>query len=165
MPSPLPADRPVTFRSIRPDDADRLVAFHEKLDPYDQYLRFFCAHPHLSHLELDRFTHVDHHDREAVVVLDGDDLVGVGRYVRLAEPDEAEVAFVVSGPWRGHGLATDLLRRLADIARRNGISTFVAETLAENHRMLDVFRHAGYPTTCHLVDGVMETRLDLGTAS
>ncbi|CAN5434647.1 hypothetical protein BH10ACT1_BH10ACT1_22900 [soil metagenome] len=162
--SALPTDRTVQFRPIRPDDAERLVAFHESLDPYDQYLRFFSVHPHLTTIEIERFTHVDHHEREAVVVIDGTDLVGVGRYERLEDPTTAEVAFVVSGPWRGHGLATDLLHRLAAIARENGISTFVAETLAVNHQMLDVFRHAGYPSTCHFVDGVMETHLDITRA-
>ena len=38
-------------------------------------LRFFILHPHLTPDEVERFTHVDHHDREALVALDGPDVI------------------------------------------------------------------------------------------
>src|ERR1700727_3416851 len=38
----------VRIRPIRPDDSQRLDAFHQRLDPYSIYLRFFTFHPALS---------------------------------------------------------------------------------------------------------------------
>ena len=73
----------------------------------------------------------------------GDDIVAVARYDRVA-PDEAEVAFAVADDQQRRGLATLLLEHLAGIARANGISTFVADTLPGNSKMLNVFAAAGW---------------------
>src|SRR5688572_19277472 len=115
------------------------------LSPETTRMRFFSVHPHLSRYETTRFTDVDHHDREAWVALIGDEIIGVGRYERLADLDDAEVAFVVADRWQGFGVGPILLRYLVDSARVVGIRRFVAETLAENHHMLDMFAHAGLP--------------------
>lgn len=158
-------DRTEVVRPIEPDDAAALVCFHEALDVQSQYFRFFTAHPHLTEAEVHRFTCVDHRDREALVVLDGDRLVAVGRYERdLRVPAEAEVAFIVAPDHRGRGWATELLHRLAELARRCGIDTFTAETLGVNHTMREVFAHAGYPWTSSFEDGIVVTRLDVRCA-
>ena len=63
--------------------------FHEGLTDETTRLRFFMLHPHLGQSEVARFTHVDHHDREALVALDGHDIIAVGRYDRLPGTDAA----------------------------------------------------------------------------
>lgn len=147
---------------MRDDDGDRLVRFHEGLDEHTQYLRFFTAHPHLTDAEVERFTHVDHRDREALVATVGDAIVGVGRFDRLgAGSSTAEVAFVVAPAWRRHGIAMTMLHRLADLARPRGITGFVAETLPSNNAMRSVLARAGYPTTTRFVDGNVETTMDI----
>lgn len=151
----------LTIRPIRGDDAEDLVRFHDALDEHSQYLRFFTVHPHLSPAEVERFTHVDHADREALVVTHDGRLVAVGRYDRIDGGPVAEVAFVVAEAWRGRGLATTLLHALADRARRHGITTFVAETLGCNHAMREVLVHTGFPTTTHVDGGEAETTVDI----
>src|SRR5690349_12316761 len=88
--------RVVQIRPIEPADAPRLVAFHEALSPETTRYRFFTVHPRLSESELERFTHVDHHSREALIALLDGALVGVARYIQVEGTTEAEVAFVVS---------------------------------------------------------------------
>ena len=164
MPLDAPVRRPAArrVRSIEPGDADRLAAFHDGLDAESQYRRFFTAHPHLTTAEVDRFTHVDHDGREALVVLEGDRIVAVGRYDRLRDdPSIAEVAFVTAPDRRHLGLATTLLHLLAARATHHGIRTFVAETLGCNVAMRRVLAEAGYPTTSRFVDGITETHLDI----
>ena len=46
---------------------------------------------------------------------------------------------------QGHGLGTILLAHLAEVAEENGIATFVAEVLPQNHRMIEMFRASGFP--------------------
>ncbi len=164
QPRPVALPGGFVIRTVRPDDAPSLDRFHESLDANSQYLRFFLPHPHLTAKELIQFTQVDHLAREALVVIHGERaLVGIGRYEQLpTHPDTAEVAFVVMGPWRGHGLATTLLHQLAHLARSRGITWFVAETLGANQQMRDVFRTAGYPLTSVTTEGVVETRMDIG---
>jgi acetyl coenzyme A synthetase (ADP forming)-like protein len=69
----------------------------------------------------------------------------VGGYARLPRWDTAEVAFFVDDAHQGKGIGTLLLERVAAYARRQGILTLVADVLAENHRMMDVFRNSGLP--------------------
>jgi GNAT superfamily N-acetyltransferase len=151
----------VTVRPISTSDDERLVRFHESLSPESTRMRFFSVHPHLSIRETARFTDVDHNDREAWVALIDDDIIGVGRYERLANPQDAEVAFVVADRWQGLGVGPILLGQLTDCARAVGIRRFVAETLAENHHMLDMFTHSGLPTTTSMRRGVVTVTLSL----
>jgi acyl-CoA synthetase (NDP forming)/GNAT superfamily N-acetyltransferase len=146
----------VHVRPIRPDDRDRLVAFHSRLSERTVYLRYFAPHPVLSDRDLDKLTRVDHRDRVALVALLGDDLIGVGRYDRLAGTRDAEVAFVVDDAQQGRGIGSMLLEHLAAAARERGIERFVAEVLAENSRMVRVFKDAGYTAEYSFDSGVVE---------
>ena len=152
--------RPISIR-----DDERIVRFHESLSPETTRLRFFTVHPHLSRHETTRFTDVDHNDREAWVALVDDEIIGVGRYERLTDPGDAEVAFVVADRWQGYGVGPILLRHLADSARAAGIRRLVAETLAENHHMLDMFAHSGLPVTRSLDRGVVIVTMTLAAVT
>jgi RimJ/RimL family protein N-acetyltransferase len=152
---------PLRLRPIRPEDADALVAFHSRLSLESTYYRFFAVHPRLSPREVDRFTHVDDHDRVALVAAHGDRIVGVGRYDRLRTSTDAEVAFVVEDAYQGRGICTLLLRQLARIAVRDGIERFVAQVLPGNNRMLAVFRHSGLEESSRMTGDVVDVVLGL----
>ena len=145
----------VHVRPIRPEDADRLVAFHSRLSERTVYLRYFAPHPTLSAADLDRFTRVDHRDRVALIALLGADLIGVGRYDRVTGTADAEVAFVVDDAHQGRGIGSLLLEHLAAAARERGIQRFVAEVLAENSRMVRIFADAGYHASYEYDSGVV----------
>jgi GNAT superfamily N-acetyltransferase len=149
------------IRPILPEDAERLVAFHRHLSPHSVYLRFFSVHPELSEAEVVRFTTVDYEDRLALVALDGDRLIGVGRFDRRPGEAEAEVAFVVADEYQHHGIGSLLLDELARAARQRGIETFRADTLAENRPMLDVFHHAGFPVVSSMEYGTVTLRFPI----
>jgi acyl-CoA synthetase (NDP forming)/GNAT superfamily N-acetyltransferase len=145
----------VHLRPIRPDDADRLVAFHAGLSERTRYLRYFAPYPRIPERDLRRFTHVDHRDRVALVALLGEDVIGVGRYDRLRGTADAEVAFVVADAHQGRGIGSVLLEHLAAAARERGVQRFVAEVLAENSRMVRVFTDAGYQAAYEYDSGVV----------
>jgi GNAT superfamily N-acetyltransferase len=143
-----------SLRPIRPNDAERLVEFHQHLSLRSTYLRFFTVHPTLSAKEVERFTTVDYVDRLAFVVERSGQVIAVGRFDRIAGTSDAEVAFVVADDYQHHGLGSLLLDELARAARARGIETFLAETLCENKAMLDVFHHSGFDVS---------TKIDYGT--
>jgi RimJ/RimL family protein N-acetyltransferase len=151
----------VMVRPMRPDDGDRLVAFHARLSPDSQRLRFFTAHPRLSSGEVERFTHVDGHERVALVAVDGGEIVAVARFDRLPHDAGAEAAFVVRDDHQGRGLGTLMLDRLAACARDEGIARLVAETLPENSRMLRVLRNFTPAATSRMSDGVVHVTVPL----
>jgi RimJ/RimL family protein N-acetyltransferase len=155
----------VEFVTMQPTDAERLVRFHHTLSAESTYLRFFSYHPELLPSELDRFTHVDHREREAVVAVARDEIVGVARFDRLPGSTDAEVAFVVTDAWQGRGLGSALFRRLAARAREVGIERFVAQTLAQNVAMLAVFRHAGLHVTNRRDHEIIHLVIDLSAGA
>jgi GNAT superfamily N-acetyltransferase len=146
---------PYHVRPIRPDDASRLRTFHSRLQGHSIYLRFFNCHPELSAEEVEHFTCVDYVNRLALVAEMDDRLIAVGRYERDPGQTEAEVAFVVSDELQHHGVGSLLLDELVKAARTRGIESFRAETLCENHAMLDVFRHVGFPVTSRVEYGTV----------
>jgi GNAT superfamily N-acetyltransferase len=123
----------ITIRPIRPDDKDALVRGFERLSPESRYRRFFAPLDRLSRRDLAYLTEVDHHDHEALIAhsVAGEPL-GVARYVRLADREQAEVAVVVIDEWHGRGVGTELLMRLADRARAEDVRIFTATVLTEN---------------------------------
>jgi acyl-CoA synthetase (NDP forming)/RimJ/RimL family protein N-acetyltransferase len=133
------------LRPIRPDDADAVVAFHSRLSERTRYYRYFSPYPTIPARDLKRFVEVDHHDSVALVLWLGDEIIAIGRYVRLGPDDpSAEVAFVVRDDHQGRGLGSILLEHLAAAAEEVGITRFVAEVLTENRAMIRTFRQAGY---------------------
>jgi RimJ/RimL family protein N-acetyltransferase len=151
-------------RAIRPDDRDRLREFHGRLSPESITFRFFRYKPDLSTEEAAHFTQVDYRRRMALLATRGsgeaEEILGVVRYEDIG-PATAEVAFVVEDHWQGHGIATTLLHRLADYARRRGYTTFVALTMGDNFRMMEVLKGSGFPSTAHTSAGEIEVRLDI----
>ena len=148
-------------RPIRSSDGAAMAAFHESLSPRSVYRRVFFAHPHLSPGEVERFTTVDYVDRMAFVMVDSDEIVGVGRYERLEGSDEAEVAFVVTDAYQRRGIGSLLLDHLADVARTHGIARFMAQTLSENRDMLGVFLASGFPVATSSEGGTVSVRFPI----
>ena len=146
----------VHVRPIEPDDAPAIVATHSRFSERTRYLRYFSPYPRIPERDLHRFTNVDHLDREAFVVEQGDRIVAIGRYDRLGtgSPD-AEVAFVVEDALQGRGIGSVLIEFLAAAARKTGIERFVAEVLPTNATMLRVFADAGYQVDRQYADGVV----------
>jgi acetate---CoA ligase (ADP-forming) len=148
--------RTVRIRPIRPDDNAQVLRLYERLSLESMYLRFFSPLPAPFALETERLTQVDQDEHVVIVAEMGDQLVAMARYDRQAPGDTAEVAFVVDDAHQSRGLGTLLLEHLAAIGRDRGIRRFVATTLPQNRRMLDVFRDAGYELTSRFEQGVID---------
>jgi acetate---CoA ligase (ADP-forming) len=138
----------VHLRPIRPSDADALQQFFKRLSPRSRYLRFHHPRPRVSDEELRRFTEVDYRRIFGIVGTLGEApeerIIGVGHYI-CTDTDRAEAALAVEDSHQGRGIGTQILEALAQAARRNGITAFEADVLAENNRMIEVFRDLGSP--------------------
>ncbi len=134
----------VHVRPVRQGDELSVRAFLDALSPESIGFRFFGAP------DLDWVTawsvDVDYADRYALVAESGTprSVIAHAAYIRL-DAARAEVAFMVADAWQGHGIGTILLAHLAGVAEKHGISTFTAEVLPANHRMIEVFRESGFP--------------------
>jgi acyl-CoA synthetase (NDP forming)/RimJ/RimL family protein N-acetyltransferase len=152
------------LRPIRPEDADDLVEFYARVSPRSKYMRFFAPYPELSQRDVEHFTRVDYHARTALVVTIGRDIVAVGRYDAMDDTNrQAEVAFLVEDRHQGRGIAQLLLEHLAQAARERDFSSFVAEVLPDNVRMIQTFRETGFRVARAYEDGVLRLEFPIAT--
>ena len=153
--------RGISMRRACADDRERIVKAFSALSPESIYQRFFVFKKRLSDEELRRLTENDG-VRDVVLVatvigIHQEIIVGLGRYVRNGA--SAEVAFTVDEDYRGLGIASELLRRLTDIARRSGVRRFEADVLPDNNSMLNVFQRSGLPMSAFETDGIVHLTL------
>jgi len=140
----------VLIRQIQPADAPLLADGFARLSDKSRRMRFLARKDQLSAAELRYFTDVDHHDHEALGALDqaGGRGVGVARYIRDAEdPHAAEIAVTIVDEWQGRGLGAELLARLSDRARSEGICRFTALVADDNVAMAGLLRNMGASLT------------------
>src|SRR5271155_5038638 len=143
----------VTVRRAGAADEPALLAFLSGLCLEARRLRFFTGAADIAYAaHLAATTDAQHcgliaHDEAGTVV-------GHATFVQLDET-HAEVAVEVADHCHGRGLGTILIERLAVIAEERGITHFMAEVLAENRGMLDVFRD-GFDARLLLKDGCQE---------
>ncbi len=127
--------REYRIRPITPGDKARLAAGLTRLSETSIQRRFLGPKPRLSNAELRYLTEVDGFDHYAIAAVDprSDDIVAVGRWVRLpSDPLAAEAAIVVCDDLQGRGMGKALARLLADAARERGIRRIHATMLADN---------------------------------
>ena len=153
----LADDTPLVVRPIRPDDKQLLERGLRDLSEQSAYRRFLSPKHTFSRSELRYLTEVDGENHVALVVEDPAQavrrLIGVGRFVRLAEdPQAAEVAITVCDDWQRRGVGSLLSRELAAEAQSLGIHRFTATMASDNvpaHRLMQRLdrhlsqRHAG----------------------
>jgi RimJ/RimL family protein N-acetyltransferase len=120
----------------------------------------------LSDADLVRLAEVDFERHVSLVatLLDGGDerIVGVARYIRRDDegaPTRAELAVTVADDHQGRGIASALLRRLAQIAHARGVKEFEADVLGDNGRMLRLLESSGFATRRSIESGVVHVIL------
>ena len=136
----------VLIRPVQPDDKQLFVAGWQRFGEESRHRRFLGAKATLSEGDLAYFTELDHVDHEALGARDAvtGDGVGVARYVRLeSQPEVAEAAVAVVDEWQHRGVGGELLRRLTERARENGVQRFRARLFAYNDAMLALFDDLG----------------------
>lgn len=159
---------PMTIRTARPDDRERIARAFSGLDRESVYTRFFSYKDALGPADfarLDAMDFVRHAMLVATIGPPGDETVIAGgsysSHVAADGTRSAEVAFLVEEDYRGNNLAGRVLAHLATIARGQGIRRFEADVLAENKAMLVVFERSGLPMRKSRDGGVLHVTLDL----
>ena len=140
------AGRPgVTFRPVHITDVDRLERMFRRFSPESIRFRFFSPLPSVPRSALLRLAVVDHRRDDAVVALEGDEIVGIAGYNGLTDAGppgmrEAELSVAVEDAWQRRGLGRLLARRLAAVARERGCDAFRVRIIPENRPALRLLR-------------------------
>jgi L-amino acid N-acyltransferase YncA len=158
-------DTTLNVRPIGLDDVERLGRLFDRLSPTSVYHRFFSPIRKPPRSALLWLTSVDHDRREALVALDGDEIVAVARYDGRPGTAEAEVAVTVEDAWQHRGVGKRLTRRLANQALDHGYDHFVASVLPDNHAALGLIRRLSQDASVRFEDGGYMASVPLARAS
>jgi acetyltransferase len=159
---------PVTIRPIRPEDEPLVVKFHQALSEntvYFRYLHMLNLTERTAHERLIRICFNDY-DREIALVAvrrnaGTQEILAIGRLIKLQKRADAEFALTVSDKWQGHGLGTELLRRLVQIGRDEKLRRIIADIHPENRARQRVGQKAGFTTQLSREQEVMQAEIKL----
>jgi GNAT superfamily N-acetyltransferase len=157
-------DTTLVVRPIDLYDVERLGRLFNRLTPSSIYQRFFSPIRQPSRNALLWLTNVDHERREALVALDGDEIVAVARYDGRPGSAEAEVAVTVDDAWQHRGVGKRLTRRLAAEALDHGYDHFVANMLPGNRAALGLLRKFSREASVRFEDGAYTASVPLARA-
>jgi acetyltransferase len=161
---------PVTLRPIRPEDEPLIAAFHSTLSERSvslRYLNILSLSQRIAHERLTRIC-FDDYDHEIALVAErvnpqdqAREIIAVGRISKLRRRNEVEFAILVSDGFQGHGLGTELLSRLIQIARDEKQNRVIGFIAAQNAPMLRVCQRLGFRLHRPLDDAEVQAVLDL----
>lgn len=154
----------VSLRPVRPEDAPLLLDFFSSLDERSLAFRFFTGAPDLADVAK-VLADVDYQRRFGLLALRGAEARPVGHGFFAAIDDElVEIAFAVSPALQGNGLGSVLLAQLAERAGEDGFQRMVADVLPENHAMISMFRHSGFPVEVRSEPGSVVVEMPISPA-
>jgi acyl-CoA hydrolase/GNAT superfamily N-acetyltransferase len=154
----------VSFRAMQPTDEKETRDLFYSLSQETIYYRYMSHMKRIPRKQLQNFVYIDHRNEVAILgtvpEAHGEDIIAVGRYYLDQKTNRAEVAFVVRDDWQNRGIGGFIMRHLANIAKRNGISGFTAEVMRENKPMQAVINHSGLKVRSSLNEGVFHFEMD-----
>jgi acetyltransferase len=154
----------LTVRPITITDAERLARLFTRLSPNTVHFRFFSPLRTVPRAALLRLADVDHQRRDALVALDGDEIIAVARYDAQPGATAAEIAVTVEDAWQHRGLGEALTLRLGMLARRRGYERFTATMLPDNRAALGLVRKLSPAATVRFNRGEYEASVPLTRA-
>ncbi|MBL8117848.1 MAG: bifunctional acetate--CoA ligase family protein/GNAT family N-acetyltransferase [Anaerolineae bacterium] len=158
-----------TIRPIRPEDEPLMAAFHQNISERSVVLRYFyplALSQRVEHERLSRLAFIDY-DREMALVAQikgrrtsQPEIIAAGRLIKLYGGENAEFTILVSDAFQGYGLGTEMLRRLVDIGKQEGVKHIYGNILGDNTNMLRVTERLGFNLVTQK-EGVLRVELEL----
>ena len=120
-----------------------------------------------THERLTRICFIDY-DCEMVLVgarrnpeTGENEILGVGRLMKIHGTREAEIAVLISDNWQGRGLGKELLARLLVVAADDKLANVVADILPDNRGVMRICEKLGFSLKHSLDDDVVKAEFKL----
>ncbi len=153
------AGQEITIRPVKPVDERRIQEHFYNLDMNDIVSRFFHKKKTFVRNDVASMYQIDYIKEMTIVAVIGEfgfgKIIAVGGYIVEPAHNLAEVAFSVSKAWQNRGLSKIIIKKLAEVARENGISGLVAYTNMNNQSMIRLFKSLPYEVTTSIQDDLL----------
>ncbi|HET6861365.1 MAG TPA: GNAT family N-acetyltransferase [Streptomyces sp.] len=133
----------VCIRPPTPADHEQIQGLHEEMSPENLRLRFFTLSRRSAEMVADRACAAPRTGYRALLAEAHGQVIGLAEYERGDDPATAEMAITVAEGLHHRGIGTLLVEHLVSAARAEGITTFTADALSENHEVLRLFADLG----------------------
>jgi RimJ/RimL family protein N-acetyltransferase len=147
----------ITIRPSKPVDDRRIQEHYYSLPKEDVLSRFFCQKTIFARTEMESRSHTDYVNDLTLMAVVGEfgfgRVIGVAECMKLPDQNMAEVAFSISEDYKGKGLGSFFLKKLAAVARVNGIAGLIAYTFPSNKAMINLFKTLPYKVRTQYEDG------------
>ena len=151
----------IHVRLVSPEDGEKLGRMLSRLSLSTIYARFHAPYPRVPGWALVGMVEADQGDKESLVAVAGDEIVGHAMYARTGNRGEAEFAVVVEDGWQSRGAGRLLLTELAALASSRGIRLFTGSVLGENRRALGAIAAVYAGMRYEIEGGSYEVRVPL----
>ena len=151
-------DLSLRIRPINLNDSDAWIIFVNGLSPYSKFYRFHHIIKDVCAEDAYPFCSIDCKNSFALIaelVKDScPEIIAVGRYTRINESPNAEFAIVVDDDFQRRGIGAEIMKELAMVAGKNGITTFEGYTLIENFEIINFLKKCGFDVKIVLRTGM-----------
>ena len=157
----------VLLRPIKPEDEPMWMEMLGSCSRESIYSRFGFFYNWANHEAAARYCYIDY-DREIAIVAEVEEegkrsIHAIGRLVADPDLETVEYAILVDDRWQNRGLGGMVTEYCENIAGDWGLSRIVAQTTADNTRMVHLFETRGYTVTRDSSSGEVRVRKELGT--
>ena len=168
-PTQLSDGTAVTYRPIRPEDESLMVQFHQDLSESSVRSWYFESRSldeRTDHTRLRRACFIDYAREMALIAVvhnkDGTNTVaGLIQMQKSSFSDRARFAVVVADQWQHRGIGGQLLQRLINVAKMEGLTLLRAAFLPDNDSLKRLFEKFGFSIVNASPDEPLYAELEL----
>ncbi|MFI6620218.1 GNAT family N-acetyltransferase [Streptomyces sp. NPDC050528] len=150
----------VCIRPVVAGDHDQLEGLYEEMSPENLRLRFFGLSRRSAGRAADRACR-PHPGYRALLAEAKGQVIGLAEYDNGGTGTAADISIAVADGLHHRGIGTLLVEHLVSAARAEGITTFTADALSENHEILRLFADLGLHTARRFEGPEMRCTIEL----
>ncbi|XUL91714.1 GNAT family N-acetyltransferase [Streptomyces galilaeus] len=150
----------VCIRPVEARDHDQLQGLYEEMSPENLRLRFFGVSRRSAEMAADRACR-PHPGYRALLAETQGQVIGLAEYDNGGTGKAADISVAVADGLHHRGVGTLLVEHLVSAARAEGITTFTADALSENHEILRLFADLGLRTARRFEGPEMRCTIEL----
>lgn len=163
----------IIFREPELDDAEKIVSFYNFVGGETHFLSFEKDEYPLD-VEGQKQNIIDTKAQPAsimILAMDGDEIAGIGTIGsgnKIKSRHQGELGIVVAKKYHAKGIGMELMNRLIDFCRNNGITTRIQlDTSCENEVAIKLYEKLGFEIegrlkNTQLLDGVYSDLFVMG---
>jgi acetyltransferase len=149
-----------------------MIKFHESLSESSvnlRYLQPLLLGQRVAHQRLARICHCDY-NREITLVAeyiekDGErSIIGASRMSKLHGMDVARFSILISDQFQGLGLGNELVRRIEEVAKADGVRQLFALITPDNQPMQHISKKLGFSLALTSDQKMIEITMDIPAA-